>query len=115
VNQIRRVLTALALGGVAATACMEGLPAPNALDAERVTKRWPGVKTADLEHGRSLYAMRCSRCHELYEPSAYPANHWEASVREMNDRAGLTFDEERLVVQYLVAVASREAKHSSAN
>jgi hypothetical protein len=115
VSDFRRVLAALALGAVAATACMVGLPAPNALDAERVTKRWPGVKTADLEHGRSLYAMRCSRCHELYEPSAYPANHWEASVREMNERAGLTGEEERFVVQYLVALASRTERHSSTN
>jgi cytochrome c5 len=110
-----RVVALLALGAAAATGCTQGLPAPNALDAERVTKRWPGVKTADLEHGRSLYATRCSRCHELYEPSTYPANHWEASVREMNERAGLTGDEERLVVQYLVALASRAERHSSNN
>jgi mono/diheme cytochrome c family protein len=106
---------ALLVGCVAATACAAALPAPSELDAKRVTSRWPGVKTADLEHGRSLYAMRCSRCHELYDPGSYPPGHWETAVREMTTRSGLSGDEERLVVQYLVAVASRTERHSSTN
>jgi hypothetical protein len=103
------------LACLASTACMAGLPAPTELDARRVTARWPEVKTADLEHGRSLYAVRCSRCHDLYDPGAYSASHWETSVREMNSRAGLSNDEERLVVQYLVAVASRAERQTSSN
>jgi hypothetical protein len=33
----------------------------------------------------------------------------------MTTRSGLSGDEERLVVQYLVAVASRTERHSSTN
>jgi hypothetical protein len=105
----------LLLGGVVASACAAALPAPNELDAKRVTKRWPGVSTTDLEQGRTLYAVRCSRCHELYDPGRYTPGRWEAAVREMTPRSGLSGDEERLVVQYLVAVASRTQRHSSAN
>jgi len=109
---LRVVVTLAGLGGAA---CMAGLPAPTELDARRVTARFPGVKTADLEHGRSLYAVRCSRCHDLFDPGAYSASHWETSVHEMNSRAGLSNDEERLVIQYLVAVASRSERQTSTN
>jgi mono/diheme cytochrome c family protein len=93
--------------------CAVGLPAPTELDATRVSSRWPALHAADLEHGRALYAQRCSRCHELFDPSIHAAGQWETAVREMNARAGLSEAEERLVVQYLVAVASRSERHSS--
>jgi len=107
---------ALLLGGslvAGLVGCAGGLPAPTELDARRVSARWPALHAADLEHGRALYAQRCSRCHELFDPSIHAASHWEASVHEMNRRAGLNDAEERLVVQYLVAVASRSERHSS--
>jgi len=88
-------------------ACAGGLPAPSDGDAQRVVSRWPGVRTADLEQGRSLYAQRCARCHALYEPEAYPAAKWEGAVHEMRDRAGLSEGEERSIIQYLVSVSSR--------
>jgi hypothetical protein len=104
----------LGVAGALVAGCAGGLPAPTDVDAHRVTTRWPAVKTADLEHGRALYAARCSRCHELFDPASQAASHWETAVHEMNDRAGLDDDEEHLVVMYLVAVASRSERHSSA-
>ena len=106
---LRRALVFAAIFAPGATACAGGLPAPSAVDAERVAGRWPGVRAADLEQGRSLYAARCSRCHALYEPGAYPAAHWEGAVHEMRTRAGLNDSEERFIVQYLVSVSSRSA------
>jgi cytochrome c5 len=106
--------SALLIASVLGAACANGLPAPSALDAERVVDRWPGVRTADLEHGRSLYASRCARCHALYEPAAYPAAHWEGAVREMRTRAGLSELEERYIIQYLVSVSSRNAEPTAA-
>jgi mono/diheme cytochrome c family protein len=94
-------------------ACTNGLPAPSDIDRERVVGRWPDVRTADLEHGRMLYAARCARCHALYEPAAYPAAHWEGAVHEMRTRAGLSEAEERFIVQYLVSVSSRPADPSA--
>lgn len=108
-----RGLLWLGVAGALVAGCAGGLPAPTELDARRVTKRWPSANTADLEHGRVLYATRCSRCHELYDPASHASSHWEAAVHEMNDRAGLSADEERLVVMYLTAVASRSERHSS--
>lgn len=105
--------SALLLAGVLSplgTGCASGLPAPSELDARRVVARWPGVRTADLEQGRSLYAARCARCHALYEPAAYPAAHWEGAVHEMRARAGLSDVEERFIIQYLVSVSSRSAE-----
>jgi hypothetical protein len=98
----------LALGlAVCLGACAGSLPAPNDVDAKRVVQRWPGVRTADLEHGRSLYASRCARCHALYSPSDYPAAHWEGAVHEMRTRSGLNDAEELAIIQYLVSVSGR--------
>jgi len=43
------------------------------------------------------YAMRCSSCHELPDPAAYPANRWIGKVDEMREhirRAGIMPPEE---------------------
>lgn len=43
------------------------------------------------------YAMRCSSCHELPDPAAYPANRWIGKVDEMREhirRAGVVPPEE---------------------
>jgi cytochrome c5 len=111
----RAATRALALAGGLALllgACAESLPAPNAVDASRVVERWPGVQTADLEHGRSLYAARCARCHALYSPAEYRAERWESAVHEMRTRSGLSDAEELAIIQYLVSVSSRTAEKS---
>jgi hypothetical protein len=93
-------------------ACAGSLPAPSATDADRVVKRWPGVRTADLEHGRTLYASRCARCHALYSPAEYRAERWESAVHEMRTRSGLSDAEELAIIQYLVSVSSRTPEKS---
>jgi cytochrome c5 len=88
-------------------ACAVALPSPTASDTARVARRWPHVTTADLDAGRTLYAERCSRCHELYAPDSYGAAAWERNVRAMRERSRLSDAEHSFIVQYLVSVASR--------
>lgn len=57
------------------------------------------------------YAMRCSSCHELPDPAAYPSNRWIGKVAEMREhirRAGVVPPEEselELARQFLRAAS----------
>jgi mono/diheme cytochrome c family protein len=97
----------LICAAIAAAGCAAALPAPNALDAQRIASRYPHATVADLELGRSLYAKRCSSCHQLFEPARFSGSRWQEELGQMRDRAGLKGDEERLILQYLSAVGER--------
>ncbi len=97
----------LSFAALAAAGCAAALPAPNALDAQRIADRYPHASVADLELGRALYSKRCSMCHELFEPARFSGSRWQVEVGQMRDRAGLKGDEERLILQYLSAVGER--------
>ena len=96
-----------ALAAFTVFGCAAALPAPNALDAQRIADRYPHTTVADLERGRALYSKRCSSCHQLFEPARYSGSRWQKELIEMRDRAGLKGDEERLILQYLSAVGER--------
>ncbi|HMJ16508.1 MAG TPA: hypothetical protein VK524_34075 [Polyangiaceae bacterium] len=93
---------------VLASACGAGaLPEPTPLDATRISKQFPDATLATLEHGRKLYAGRCADCHQLYEPARYGADKWRTELGEMRERARLSAEEERMILQYLVSVGQR--------
>jgi len=94
-------------------ACASGPPRPTAVDAERLTARWPDLGLADLEHGRELYVGRCSSCHVLYEPASFGSERWEVELRKMRDRARLDDDQELRILQYLVSVSGRAESAST--
>lgn len=110
------VRAALALSGSALLVfgCGASLPAPNALDAQRVADRYPHATVAELEQGRALYSKRCSTCHELFEPARYTGSRWQHELAQMRERAGLKDGEERLILQYLSAVGERPANATAA-
>jgi hypothetical protein len=75
-------------------------------DALRLAPRWPGTTVADLERGRRLYVRRCSGCHNLVLPRAFPAERWPGLVDDMAQKARLGPGDRDDVVRFLVAVAS---------
>jgi cytochrome c5 len=99
----------LAMGAVAAvTACAaRALPRATPADAERAQRRWPEATTADLDRGRSLYAARCSNCHQPVAPGSVAPVDWPTHVSEMKERASLNDAEATLVIRYLITMAER--------
>lgn len=83
------------------------LPDPTEADVARAQIWAPEATVADLERGRTLYADRCSSCHQLMAPSAYPQERWPGFVSEMRQQAALKPDQERHLVLYLRVMASR--------
>ena len=97
---------ALAAGASAAAACAPALRHPSPADAVFLAPRWPGTTVDDLERGRRLYVRRCSGCHNLVLPRAFPAEKWPGLVDDMAEKARLGPLEREDVVRFLVAAAS---------
>jgi cytochrome c5 len=101
---LARVLVAAGL--CATAACAAALRQATPEDAVRLAPRWPGTTIADLQRGRSLYVRRCSGCHSLVLPRAFPAEKWPGLVDDMAEKARLDPGERDDVVRFLVVVAS---------
>jgi mono/diheme cytochrome c family protein len=93
------------VAALAAVGCAGQLRAPTPVEATIASSHWPGTTVADLERGRGLYLERCSSCHAVYRPEAYPAEKWQGFVEEMVDRAKLAPPQARDVIRYLAAAA----------
>jgi cytochrome c5 len=98
-----------AAGGLVACAA-RSLPAVTPADADRAQQRWPEMTAAQLDRGRTLYAARCSNCHQPVQPSDVPAPEWPGHVDEMRERAHLDDGEATLVKRYLITMAERATR-----
>jgi hypothetical protein len=97
----RAMLVPLVLAGVW-VGCGSPLPVATAGDASR-----SGVSLAELEHGRSLVAAKCSGCHHTPLPTEHRPDEWPRMVAEMALRAHVEGSERQAIRAYLVAMASR--------
>jgi cytochrome c5 len=96
-----RLLPLLSL--LVAVAC--GAPieiTPAMVDAAK--KRSPDATHASLDRGQTLFDKRCTKCHRAPDPKAKSAEKWPSIVRKMAKRAKLAPDEERDVLDYILAV-----------
>ena len=90
---MRAALALLALLGCAT------LPEPTPLDAERT-----GLPLARLAEGRRLTLNRCGSCHRPLMPAELSAARWTEELAEMGERAKLSDEDERLVLDYLLGM-----------
>lgn len=77
--------------------CAAALYTPSDKDARG------GVKKEELLRGRELYVQKCGSCHSLYLPGMYSEPEWEGYLLNMADRAHLTAEEQKLILQFLSA------------
>ncbi len=99
----------VAAASAAALGCAGALRHPGPRDAAAVAADWPGTTTADLARGRVVYVRRCSSCHTLVLPSAYPSEAWPALVDAMAERARLS-PQQKLDVQRLLVALARDRR-----
>lgn len=57
------------------------------------------------QDAKTLYERKCGRCHAPYTPQSYPSHEWPGIVRSMRAQAGLTAEEEALLVAYLTELS----------
>jgi len=86
----------------AETGCQSGAPAsrtPPAPDPARLT----GFSKEEISAAASLYALKCGRCHQFYDPRQYNDADWQSWMRKMSRKARLKPEEEELLSRYLAA------------
>ena len=85
--------------------CAPMLAPVSSADVARATARWPGITLGELEHGRALYAVKCTSCHELMSPHRHRPDEWPDEVHRMLRSAHLTPAEGDLITRYLVTAS----------
>ncbi len=101
----RRSAVLAVLGAIALSGCAASLRHPTPQDERSASERWPGTSVRDLERARTLYVRRCSGCHTLFLPKAYPPDEWPTWVDAMSERSRLTPQEAEEVTRLLVTLA----------
>jgi cytochrome c5 len=96
---------------VALSGCASRLPEPNAADAARAAKVWPGTTVNDLHRGKLQYMQRCSACHGLIDPRQFEAAKWPGFVQEMSGKLQITRSEVVDLTRYLVVASESRAAH----
>lgn len=88
---MRRIGSALAVAWAlaAAAACATTLP----------------PATPETAPGRALYTAKCHACHRMYRPDRVGPEKWPALLEKMAEKAKLTPEEEKQVLDYVLAVS----------
>ena len=100
-----RAWIALALLGAGVVGCAARLPEPNAADAMRAERLWPGTTVSDLHRGKQRYVQACSGCHGLIDPRQFDSGRWPAFVKEMSGKMQLSSAEVADLTRYLVVAS----------
>jgi len=64
--------------------------------------------TGNAENGAQLWADTCIRCHNLRTPSSLSKSNWSTSMQHMRVRAGLTGQETRDILAFILASKTSE-------
>ncbi len=86
-------------------ACAGHVPYPSLSQRDFALRRWPDVSLESLTQGRSLYIARCSGCHTLKIPQAYPAAKWPKTLDKMAVRSKINDKEKELILRYVLTLA----------
>lgn len=102
--RLLRLLCWLIVGGLicAETGCQSSGPTsrtPPAPDPARLT----GFSPLEVSAAANLYALKCGRCHQFYDPAQYNDADWQVWMRKMSRRARLNREQEELLSRYLAA------------
>lgn len=73
--------------------------APSNEDADAAAKEKMNVTLRAA--GKEAYSVKCTRCHEAFEPSKYVAAKWEKLVDWMGPRAKLEIHEKEAILAYV--------------
>lgn len=65
-------------------------------------------KKANPIHGAEVWAQTCMRCHNVRPPEDYNKHAWAYSINHMRVRAGLTGQEARDVLAFIIMSKTQE-------
>lgn len=87
--------------------CRAGtLPVLLALMASHGSELSPAEEAA----ARKLYTLKCAKCHEFYEPSAYSEPEWRKWMSKMRKKSHLSVSDYDLLLKYTLELRSGELR-----
>ena len=60
-----------------------------------------------FSQARTLYLVKCAKCHELYDPHAYGEAEWQVWMVKMKKKSKLKNDQFELLTNYLSSVRAQ--------
>lgn len=92
------------------SACKTSLLTPTQEDADRMSTKYPGYTLANLNEGKALFEVHCSKCHGLKKPQSRNESQWKHIVPEMVGMANkksvvISKENEEAILKYLVTMA----------
>ena len=98
------LLAAGIAGALMALACAgKFLPEPSEGQAAYATKSGKPSTVSTLDQGRSLYVMKCDKCHALPVVQDHSPEKWERIMNKMKVEAALKPREDYLIRTYVVS------------
>ena len=79
-------------------------PAPVKVDVKPVEDK---KKMAMIATGKEVYSVKCSKCHEAYEPKEFNEAKWVKLIDWMGPRAKLEANDKEAVLAYVKANAKK--------
>jgi nitrate/TMAO reductase-like tetraheme cytochrome c subunit len=58
------------------------------------------LSKSEESHAKRLYNLKCSKCHEFYEPSGYSENDWQQWMIKMKKKSHLSQSDYELLLRY---------------
>ena len=84
--------------------CQNGAPGSRSLTPPTPDPaRLAGFAAGDVEAAARLYAIKCAKCHEFYDPGSYPEAEWRSWMAKMATKARLQPDQLESLSRYLDA------------
>jgi hypothetical protein len=84
-------------------ACSPALYLPTMTDAAKT-----GVSADSLMIGRTLYVDHCGSCHNVHLPEQYTSKHWIKEMSEMKQKAKVSDQEAKLILNFILARSKSE-------
>ena len=108
-----RVPGLLILAGLALvlTGCQNGAPTGRASSIPAPDPARLAMLPADeVAAAAKLYALKCAKCHQFYDPAQYTEAEWSSWMTKMAKKARLQPDQREILSRYLDSF--RHPKHS---
>ena len=87
------------------TACASFKPlTPTQSDADRAAIKYPGATLADLNEGKSIFELKCHKCHSLKKPFNKSEAIIQSALPRMAKKAKIDSRQEELVLKYLLTM-----------
>jgi hypothetical protein len=90
--------------------CSPALAPLSPQQAEWAAEKWPEMTVEQLDNARTMYVMRCSGCHSLYQPAKYSLEKWDRILDTMAPKAKLDGTEREMVRRYIVTAHENEIR-----